>query len=81
MDASDPSENIGQHHEEFVVLLMAAHDRLLGYLLSLLGRWHDAPDMLQRASVLMWQKLSSFLRGTDFMWYGFHRMGEHVLLL
>lgn len=48
-------------------LLTASHDRLLGYLLSLLGRWHDAQDVLQRASLLMWQKFGSFAPGTDFM--------------
>lgn len=48
-------------------LLTASHDKLLGYLLSLLGRWHDAQDVLQRASVLMWQKYGSFESGTDFM--------------
>ena len=56
-----------QRHEEFVGLLTASHDKLLGYLLSLLGRWHDAQDVLQRASVLMWQKYGSFESGTDFM--------------
>ena len=56
-----------QRHEEFVGLLTASHDKLLGYLLSLLGRWHDAQDVLQRASVLMWQKFGSFEAGTDFM--------------
>ena len=25
------------------MLLTAAHDKLLGYLMSVLGRWHDAP--------------------------------------
>ncbi len=48
------------------MLLTAAHDRLLGYLLALLGRWHDAQDVLQRASILMWRKFDSFERGTDF---------------
>jgi len=56
-----------QRHEEFVGLITASHDKLLGYLLSLLGRWHDAQDVLQRASVLMWQKYASFESGTDFM--------------
>lgn len=48
-------------------MLTASHDRLLGYLLSLLGRWHDAQDVLQRASLLMWQKFGSFEPGTDFL--------------
>ncbi len=67
MDDSDPAQNPDQRHEEFVRLLTVSHDKLLGYLLSLLGRWHDAQDVLQRASVLMWQKYGSFETGTDFM--------------
>lgn len=50
-----------------MALLTASHDRLLGYLLSLLGRWHDAQDVLQRASLLMWQKFATFEQGTDFL--------------
>lgn len=53
-------------HEEFVVLLTAAHDRLLGYLMSLLGRWHDAQDVLQRSSLSMWQKFETFDSGSNF---------------
>lgn len=29
------------------MLLTASHEKLLGYLMSLLGRWHDAQDVLQ----------------------------------
>lgn len=67
MEDSDPTPKPDQRHEEFVGLLTASHDKLLGYLLSLLGRWHDAQDVLQRASLLMWQKFGSFESGTDFM--------------
>lgn len=67
MEADKPDPMPDHRHEEFVGLLTASHDRLLGYLLSLLGRWHDAQDVLQRASVLMWQKYGSFESGTDFM--------------
>lgn len=48
-------------------MLTASHGKLLGYLMSLLGRWHDAEDVLQRASVLMWQKFDAFEPGTDFV--------------
>lgn len=51
---------------EFVQLLNAAHRRLLGYLVSLLGNLQDAEDVLQRASVTMWQKFEVFESGTDF---------------
>lgn len=67
MNAPDTNGSPGQRHEEFVGLLTASHEKLLGYLLSLLGRWHDAQDVLQRASLLMWQKFGSFEPGTDFV--------------
>jgi len=67
MKISQANNDTDDRHEEFVGLLTASHDRLLGYLLSLLGRWHDAQDVLQRSSLLMWQKFGSFERGTDFM--------------
>jgi RNA polymerase sigma-70 factor (ECF subfamily) len=67
MDMTKPAEMPNKRHEEFVGLLTASHGKLLGYLLSLLGRWHDAQDVLQRASMLMWQKFDSFKSGTDFM--------------
>ena len=66
MDLPKPPDMPNERHEEFVGLLTAAHGKLLGYLLSLLGRWHDAQDVLQRASLLMWQKFGSFESGTDF---------------
>jgi RNA polymerase sigma-70 factor, ECF subfamily len=67
MDESATPGSNAQRHEEFVTLLTASHDRLLGYLLSLLGRWHDAQDVLQRASLLMWKKFDGFETGTDFV--------------
>jgi len=51
---------------EFVQLLNAAHRRLLAYLVSILGNVADAEDVLQRASVTMWQKFEFFESGTDF---------------
>ena len=67
MDLPKPADMPNERHEEFVGLLTASHEKLLGYLLSLLGRWHDAQDVLQRASLLMWQKFGSFQPGTDFV--------------
>jgi RNA polymerase sigma-70 factor (ECF subfamily) len=51
----------------FVALLTGSHGRLMGYLMSLLGRRHDAEDVLQKASVTMWQKFDTFTLGTDFL--------------
>lgn len=62
-----PPPHLDSRQSDFVERLTANHEKLLGYLLSLLGRWHDAQDVLQRASLLMWQKFDSFEPGTDFV--------------
>jgi RNA polymerase sigma-70 factor, ECF subfamily len=59
--------NTNDRHEEFVTLLTGAHDKLLGYLMSLLGRWHDAQDVLQCSSLLMWRKFETYEPGSNFM--------------
>ena len=51
---------------QFVTLLNAAHGRLHGFLVVLLGNRTDADDVLQRASLTMWRKFSDFTPGTDF---------------
>ena len=59
--------NANDRHEEFVTLLTAAHDKLLGYLMSVLGRWHDAQDVLQSSSLLMWRKFETYESGSNFV--------------
>jgi RNA polymerase sigma-70 factor, ECF subfamily len=56
-----------ERQEEFVRLLNEAHGLLLRYVMSLLGNRHDAEDVLQRASVVMWRRLGTFEPGTDFI--------------
>ncbi|MCU0748308.1 MAG: sigma-70 family RNA polymerase sigma factor [Akkermansiaceae bacterium] len=52
--------------ENFLNEYTPAHRRLLGYLISILGNRHDAEDVLQRASITMWQKFDQFEPGTCF---------------
>jgi len=56
-----------ERQEEFVLLLNAAHGRLLRFVASLVARRQDAEDILQRASVTMWRRFSQFEPGTDFI--------------
>ncbi|MCX7430942.1 MAG: sigma-70 family RNA polymerase sigma factor [Planctomycetia bacterium] len=62
---SDGATNDAQ--TRFVGLLTAEHDHLLGYVLSLVGRRHDAEDVLQKASLVMWQKFHTFDPERDFL--------------
>jgi RNA polymerase sigma-70 factor (ECF subfamily) len=56
-----------ERQEEFVQLLNGAHALLLRYVLSLLANRHDAEDVLQRASVVMWRRFATVEPGTDFV--------------
>lgn len=67
MSTPPPEDAPHERHAEFVSSLTAAHAKLLGYLMALLGRRPDAEDVLQRASVLMWRKFRDFLPGSDFV--------------
>lgn len=51
----------------FIAIFTASHDKLRGYLMALLGSRDDAEDVLQRASVIMWQKFDQFEPGSDFV--------------
>ncbi len=64
----DPPQPLSaERQEEFVVLLNGAHALLLRYVMSLLANRHDAEDVLQRASLVMWRRFETFERGTDFI--------------
>ena len=56
-----------ERQEEFVRLINGTHALLLRYVMSLVANRHDAEDVLQRASVVMWKRFGSFEAGTDFV--------------
>lgn len=70
-DDSQPEPSVTglspERQELFVRELNAAHALLLRYVVSLVGNRHDAEDVLQRASVVMWRKFGTFEPGTDFI--------------
>ncbi len=49
-----------------MLLLNATHGLLLRYVMSLVANRHDAEDVLQRASLVMWRRFGTFEMGTDF---------------
>jgi RNA polymerase sigma-70 factor (ECF subfamily) len=66
--ASDlPAALPPERQEEFVRLLNGAHALLLRYVMTLVANRHDAEDVLQRASVVMWRRFATFEPGTDFV--------------
>ncbi len=48
-------------------LLNGTHALLLRYVMSLVANRHDAEDVMQRASVVMWKRFGTFEPGTDFV--------------
>ncbi|NMC21789.1 MAG: sigma-70 family RNA polymerase sigma factor [Thermogutta sp.] len=52
--------------EEFVAQFSRCHERLFGYIYSLVPHEQDARDIFQRVSLLLWRKYSSFDAEADF---------------
>jgi RNA polymerase sigma-70 factor, ECF subfamily len=58
--------NEHQVTEDFLRLYTANEGRLRAYVLSLVPRWSDAEEIVQRCSMVLWKKFSQFKPGTNF---------------
>jgi RNA polymerase sigma-70 factor (ECF subfamily) len=52
--------------EQFIELYTAHEVRLRGYVLSLVPRWSDAEDIVQKCSLILWKKFEQYEPGTNF---------------
>jgi RNA polymerase sigma-70 factor, ECF subfamily len=52
---------------EFVRLLTAHEPQIRGSIMILVPDWHDAQDIMQKVSVVLWSKFSTFQKGTSFL--------------
>lgn len=52
--------------EEFIQLHSAARERLFSYALAISPSWHDAEEIMQEASLILWRKFDTFGRSTNF---------------
>jgi RNA polymerase sigma-70 factor, ECF subfamily len=63
---------------EFLRLFCDAQPRLFAYILALVPKWHDAEEILQETSVVLWESFGQFQPGTDFWAWAkttaFHRV-------
>ncbi len=64
---SGPEFPSAERQEEFIGLLNGAHALLLRYVRSLVVNRHDAEDILQRTSIVMWRRFHTYVAGTDFV--------------
>lgn len=55
---------------EFVSLMTVNQRRIYAYILTLIPNMHDADDVLQETTALMWKKKEAFEFGTDFAAWG-----------
>jgi len=51
---------------EFIELYSAHEVRLRGYVLSMVPRWSDAEDIVQKCSLILWKKFDQYEPGTNF---------------
>lgn len=66
-ERSSPELIANERQAEFEQNLESVRPRLLRFVTSLVARSQDAEDIVQRASVAMWRRFSTFKAGTDFL--------------
>ena len=54
-------------HKEFITLLVPNQTRIQAFILSLVPNINDAEDIYQETVSKMWDKISTFEKGTDFV--------------
>lgn len=61
-NAAPDSERTSQ----FLQLYSVAQPRLFAYILAMIPEWHDAEEVLQETSVVLWKSFDQFQQGTNF---------------
>ena len=61
MSNSDPA------NEQFLALYCPAQRRIYAYLFTLVRNHADVEDLLQKTSIILWQKFDQYESGTDFV--------------
>lgn len=68
MNADKPTSNSTERRdEEFVRQFGLNQGRVFAYIVTLIPRWTDAEEILQRTSVVLWRKFDEFDRSTNFV--------------
>jgi RNA polymerase sigma-70 factor, ECF subfamily len=52
--------------DRFLRLLLAAEPKIRGFIFSLLPNWHDADEVYQDTSLVLWEKFGEYRPGTNF---------------
>lgn len=67
MDNEKPMSNRSKRDEDFVRLFGLNQGQVFAYIVTLLPRWADAEDVLQRTSIVLWNKFDQFDPSTSFI--------------
>ena len=59
--------NLENDTDAFVRLLSAHEPQIRGSIMILVPDWHDGQDIMQRVSIVLWRKFSTFQQGTNFL--------------
>jgi RNA polymerase sigma-70 factor, ECF subfamily len=54
-------------HQQFAEQFVLHQDRVYGYIVTMLPNRHDAEDVFQQTSLILWQKWDQFDPGRDFV--------------
>jgi RNA polymerase sigma-70 factor, ECF subfamily len=67
---SDKNKTLEEKQDLFHRLLFRNQNRIYAYVLTLIGNYTDADDVMQETISVMWQKFSDFKTGTNFVSWG-----------
>lgn len=67
---SDKDLTLEEKQDLFHRLLFRNQNRIYAYVLTLIGNYTDADDVMQETISVMWQKFSEFEASTDFVSWG-----------
>lgn len=51
---------------DFLPLLLASQPRIRAFIFALVPRWHDADEIYQETSLVLWEKFEEYVPGSDF---------------
>jgi RNA polymerase sigma-70 factor, ECF subfamily len=71
MDTDELKSNHTPQDEAFVHLLELHKRRMFAYIGTLLPRWADAEEVLQRTTIVLWRKFDQFDPSTDFVCWAY----------
>jgi RNA polymerase sigma-70 factor (ECF subfamily) len=67
---SDKHPTLEEKQDLFHRLLFRNQNRIYAYVLTLIGNYTDADDVMQETISVMWQKFTDFKAGTNFVSWG-----------